>query len=87
MNCKPGDLAVTTFAKIPGNAGRLVKVVRFQNNDPDLGPRWWIHSLGSAMTASGGDQRFEGAFPDKYLRPVSGLPETETTDEQIKEPA
>lgn len=87
-NVKKGDLAITTYAITPGNSGRIVKVLRRKYNSYD-GVRWWIESVGTPMKANGLGMQMVGHFPDAYLRPISGLPDTEDTDieQPIKEVA
>lgn len=97
MNCKPGDLAVFVVSPTGVNLGKIVHVVRtftppeiIDGNlwaaGKDLEPCFVIESLGSPIEHRLGPFMM-GAAPDSWLRPIRGLPETETTDEQIKEPA
>lgn len=83
MNVKPGDLAIVIASSVQKQdwIGRIVSVVRLSSVFKNA----WIVEWQGPMPAScvGSIQ----AVYDKDLRPVSGLPETETTDEQIKEPA
>lgn len=90
MNCKPGDLAITTYSELDGNSGRVVRVIEAHGMYKGLF-RWLIESVGSPMNSRGGSMCMEGHFPDAYLRPISGIPDTETTDAEqpvkIAEPA
>jgi hypothetical protein len=97
MNVKPGDLAIFVVSPTGVNLGKLVRVIRKFNPPEEIGGRIWvsgqinepcfvIESLGSPIQYRMGSF-MEGAAPASWLRPIRGLLETETTDEQIKEPA
>lgn len=92
MNCKPGDLAIIIRAPfVPENVGRIVKVLKFVGVD-DGGERsdWWrVESGGLPIKGRGGVFVLNGIVPDAYMRPVSGIPDTEEADakQPIKEVA
>lgn len=77
MNCKSGDLAITLFSHIEGNTGRIVRVIEAtkRRNGMDY---WRIESVGGPMGVAAGGVKMTGQFPDKYLKPVSGLSEPES---------
>lgn len=99
-NCKPGDLAIVAEAVVPSNLGRIVRVLRpySQSEFPRYGgeddlPSWAVESVGSMLAESHSGiitgYTMVRPFYDHCLRPVSGLPDTEQTDERepIKEVA
>lgn len=89
MSVKRGDLAITTHSKIEGNTGILVEALKFigRRDKHDHRADWWlVRVLGSPKRTAAGNLTTEGHFPDQYLRPVSGLPDTESTDEQVTKP-
>ena len=94
MNCKPGDLAVMTHVKdaaMAPNVGQIVEVIRFSHDDREFGPRWWVRVIGLGRICDMGtirtEVRPEGTFPDRYLRPITGLPLDEDVSEDLKVPA
>lgn len=86
MNVKPGDLAIIIGAdpKYEDWIGRIVCVLR---PDPDAFGFWEIEFQGANPLSA--DPGSANACFDSDLRPVSGLPDTEQTDQQepIKETA
>jgi hypothetical protein len=91
MNCKPGDLAVLIRSAIPENVGIIVEVVEWMGHvwSNDSITNWRVRPVGGPRQTTIGSLQQEGAAPDEWLRPVSGLPDTEDTDERepIKEVA
>lgn len=88
MNVKPGDMAIQIMAHNKENIGLIVSVIKF-----DSGMQCWEcttykaiqgYCMGILVTQEAGQPFF---CPDEWLRPISGLPDTEETEEQqpIKE--
>lgn len=88
MNCKPGDIAIITKSANPINLGKIVTVVRGYGVSPTMEGRieygiGWAHHPGLALwvirsTSSiiSEDNKYtfdELPFPDRWLKPVSGL--------------
>lgn len=94
MNCKSGDLAILIKSQA-GNEGKICNVLHFVGENPVIngelfcyghGPCWMVEY--ASITRYGyGDPRKTGPCPDAWLRPVSGLPDEQTTDEELKQPA
>jgi hypothetical protein len=84
--CSVGDLAVVINAHNPTNLGRLVRVIRLQENDDSIrlraeeGVIWFVRLVGGGrMTWSQkqGDRtkiwkRRSGPAPDSFLQPLKG---------------
>lgn len=94
MNCKPGDLAVMTYvddAAMELNVGQIAEVLRASYVDPKHGPRWWVRMIGLGRICDMGrvstEIRPEGTFPDRYLRPITGLPIDEENHDDLEVPA
>lgn len=96
MNCKQGDLAIVIRSIIPENMGKIVKVGEFYGDQPRLGLKdAWRVELPSQATVKHEDGglriSMKGLCPDAWPRPVSGLPDEDTTDTEhpikIEEPA
>jgi hypothetical protein len=92
MNCKPGDLAIMTHARGPldrtgANIGRICEVVRAHGPKTYAGGDtlfcWWIRMVGRPGIDSEGFTQMEGMYPDAYLKPISGLPETVRTEDEV----
>ena len=82
MNCKPGDLAIVLFSGY-GNEGKIVDVIKASQNYPGF---WMCGVRGRKINSNLGEVE-QAAFEDRYLKPVSGLPMEEETQETIKEKA
>ena len=86
MNVKPGDLAIMIKAALPENIGSIVVVIR-PGIMREYGPEWICEStntsrgvsdFGHSLVIQKGD---EFDCPDSWLRPVSGLPDQQHTEE------
>jgi hypothetical protein len=95
MNVKPGDLAIVIGSKA-GNQGKIVEVIGPLGVEPIYGGlKWgrgtgnffWLVKGNTALYDTGGNIRSIIPCRDIWLRPVSGLPDAEHTDESepIKE--
>jgi hypothetical protein len=99
MNCKPGDLAIITNS-LPSGAlcGRIVRVLRqqvageiFKSTNGILADGtgnyecWVIEGDGPLPWC--GLMFDERPFPDKWLRPISGVPLEDEVMREIKETA
>lgn len=92
MNVKQGDLAIFIYRGSGTNAGKIVEVcefvpagsafVRDGRNWKTIRPGWWVKSSNGLIHSVGRFFHMEGVVADLCLRPVSGLPDTETIDEQ-----
>lgn len=85
MNVKPGDLAIIIGCankKYDDTIGRIVSIVEKSLKYQDS---WIIEFSGDRPKSLRSDSQVSA--PDYRLRPVSGLPDTEHTDERepIKE--
>lgn len=93
MNCKPGDLAIQ-IKSYAGNEGQIVFIekyigaVNFVNLKFTVNDCWHVKYQCKTPDFIGQFSEF-GSVPDSWLRPVSGLPDTEDTDieQPIKEVA
>ncbi|MCM2493294.1 hypothetical protein ACVCIH_17740 [Burkholderia glumae] len=83
MNCKPGDLAYIVGG-FPENFGAVVEVM---GSEPDRSVKhgfvvWEVKFSGQlrgrCRTAKG-----LGAIPDRYLRPISGVPLTDDMTDEV----
>lgn len=85
MNCKLGDLAIVIRApKAPENVGRIVKVAA--EFGEHKGYFCWTVTSDSPMTVFVNrvpTLKTEGAIPDAWLRPVSGLPVTDDVEDEV----
>ncbi|WP_139094004.1 hypothetical protein [Burkholderia sp. CCA53] len=95
MNCKPGDIAIVTRTRCGKGVGKIVEVVRLAVNGEIFVTRegkriaadlegWgvcWV--IRGDRLKWGDDQIAERAFPDAYLRPVSGLPITDDIEDEV----
>lgn len=82
MNCKPGDLAVTTGMVDPQNNDVIVEVESLARNGRH-GVVWNIKHRTPMLTIRGG-WACDGEINDCNLRPISGVP---VHDEQHAEVA
>lgn len=91
MNVKPGDLAIVCGPT--RYTGHIVEVINIWDGGPIDGVNMlitegniWVCRMMRAIDYRGSIM-FYGPFPDAWLRPVSGLPDAEHTDERepIKE--
>jgi hypothetical protein len=90
MNVKPGDLAVVISNPFVENVGAVISIRSLYAHSPDA--MWLCDVTGRplvGLNAKGvrGMTNLAGneiVMPDKYLRPVSGLPLDETTDKEAK---
>ena len=95
MNVKPGMLAILTKSG-SGNVGKVVEVISplgiapfykgyyWNNND---GFCWLVRFPRRAKALLGGESYLECPCPDAWLRPVSGLPDEQHTEEHNKQEA
>lgn len=94
MNVKPGDLAIQ-IKSVAGNEGAICEIIGPMGITPifngsiwnkDSGFYWFVKWIRPQKTNLGSIYS-SGPCPDAWLRPVSGLPDTEHTDERepIKE--
>jgi hypothetical protein len=83
MNCKPGDLAVTTGMALAANNDVTVEVVSFSFANA-WGTVWNVKHR-TAMFADGGSGTWEreGLMYDCNLRPISGVPVTDEITEEV----
>ncbi|MCA8045498.1 hypothetical protein [Burkholderia arboris] len=80
MNCKPGDFAYTVGAPLPEQNGLIVKVESVGSN----GIPWWEVSFrGAVKTGCGGIAFGRAQVPDRYLRPISGVPVTDDVEDEV----
>lgn len=82
MNVKPGDLAIVIKGE---SAGRICIIISFWGDF--AGESYWrVEHCAPVPTVTGAMMRTP-LCPDSWLRPVSGLPDAEHTDERepIKE--
>lgn len=93
MNVKPGDLAIVVRTISGKHIGAIVTVEKSipEFTFPDgvnYGPLWEVR-WSRKFEFFGGGFGHLAWVPDAWLRPVSGLPDTEHTDERepIKEMA
>ncbi len=94
MNVKPGDLAII-IKSIAGNEGKIVKVLYGMGINPEYaGYTWcfgsgycWMCELSSPGKDIHGNLFSQFPIPDSRLRPISGLPMEEETEQKLKEPA
>lgn len=81
LRCRPGDLAIVTFAEIPANLGLVVRVL-FQHDGQgkfalkDKGPLWTVECSKSMVYRLGKQRHYKkrGPVPDSYLKPIRGGP-------------
>ncbi|MDP2073339.1 hypothetical protein [Hydrogenophaga sp.] len=77
MNCTLGDFAILTVSRA-GNAGRVVRCVRFVGNKIWIGSPGEIRSIQEtweiAPPLMGSDGSTCTEVQDRHLRPVSGEP-------------
>jgi hypothetical protein len=92
--CKPGDLAyIVRDDWNPCDIGKVVKVVKLvpayewaQEDDPE----WRCVAREPLQGYDDDGNSFpscESDIPDAWLRPITGLPIDEETNEDVKEPA
>lgn len=94
LNCKIGDLAIVTSARLPQNIGYIVEVMGLQTGRPFRLP--WNGHVWTVRSVSGRkDLRYlhagpeivtrhsKGPVPDCRLRPVSGLDESDAILEDL----
>ncbi|WP_342705169.1 hypothetical protein OHZ10_29280 [Burkholderia arboris] len=81
MNCKRGDLAVTTGMVDPSNNDVIVEVVSFAFSDSD-GVIWYVKHL-QPMFDEFGEAYCEGIIYDCNLRPISGVPLTDDVEDEV----
>jgi hypothetical protein len=89
MKCKAGDLAIVIDAINPENIGRIVNVVRLQNEKDDLkiegqGTIWYVKAF-NPMTWTVGKvihHASAGPVPDSYLHPIRGSLNTDLNEHQ-----
>lgn len=81
MNVKLGDLAIVVKGK---NSGKICKIIRPGESENFIGG--WVCEFPSKVKTDKGLHLIANVR-DEWLRPVSGLPDTEHTDERepIKE--
>lgn len=94
MNVKPGDLAIYINSGA-GNEGAIVEIIGPMGERPifdgiqwgALGDFMWMVKSPRPLKSNFGISYFICPAQDRFLRPVSGLPDTEQTDQQepIKE--
>ena len=102
MNCKPGDLAIVIGGEItPEMIGSIVKVIRIAINGETNSIGGKIRTTAASWICEAQNSRGipirvdEGklylvpwrAIQDRILRPISGLPMEEETEQKLKEPA
>lgn len=97
--CKPGDLAYIVWSAIPENIGKVVEVIRVDDSiapkDATPGSLRWVirtRTQGFAIDRITGvvcafAAGAETSTYDYALRPISGVPIDEETNEDVKEPA
>ena len=93
MNVKQGDLAIQ-IKSIAGNEGAIVKVIEPYNDETFDGLRWcvgagfkWLCEFTRPVKSDMGITYKIAPVPDAWLRPISGLPMEEETEQKLKEPA
>ncbi|WP_063890988.1 hypothetical protein [Burkholderia ubonensis] len=81
MNCKPGDLAVTTGMVMPENNDVIVEVQSLGGFDA-WGAYWNVkHRL--PMRSMRGTWCTKGQIHDCNLRPISGVPVTDDVSDEV----
>lgn len=94
MNVKQGDLAIQIKSSA-GNEGKVVRVLSFVGAKPFYeGFTWyksiddvcWLVDYGAKTPCSRSEPNQIAPVPDSWLRPISGLPDPESTDEQVTKP-
>jgi hypothetical protein len=98
MNVKPGDLAIQ-IKSVAGNEGNIVEVIKFLGDGHQYinGQPWdyygsenlWHIRNTRPVKSNLGKMVIDGAIPDAWLRPISGLPDAEEIQDEnpIKEVA
>lgn len=91
MNVKRGDLVIVVkCAEVPENIGIICRVNRFVGYDEDyqgvIYQAWEASTEGRSFKFLDGDECDECLIEDSSLRPVSGIPDTESTDEHLTKP-
>jgi len=86
MNCKIGDLAIIVSCPFfPENISAIVEVIR-ASETPDN--EWVIRSVSRRLVGfhpvmGWVSRHTEAHIPDSSLKPISGLPDAEDTDEAL----
>ena len=79
---KAGDLAIIIKAIHPENVGRIVEVESYFGDTEDYKNLWQVSFVGSpGRGIFGRSQR--GLTPQAWLRPITGIPETEDQEEEM----
>jgi len=93
MNCKAGDLALVASNPFTENLGAVVKVLGACAFN---GPEFWLcrvegrplwGQLPDGLMSTSDKHHDLISMPDKYLKPISGLPMEDDVDQGVKEPA
>lgn len=85
MNCKPGDLAVTTGMFVPENNDRIVEVLSLDYVGRH-GAVWNVRHRTPMLVDCGaraGRLVTEGQIHDANLRPISGVPVTDDIENEV----
>ena len=97
MNVKAGDLAIIIKSANPINLGKIVKVIRgygispTENGRVEYGIGWanhpglnlWVIEASTEIISENNKYTFTKLpFPDKWLKPISGIPELENIESE-----
>lgn len=89
MNVKVGDTAIVIKDTCPDNLGIICEVKEHlgtvQRGDRIWFNTWHVVSNGRPLVLDG-KRALECGAPDEVLRPISGLPDAESIDEQVTKP-
>lgn len=90
MNCKPGDLAIVTYTPNGECVGSVVKIKEGWGLYDDFGYLWTVEHMHPVRCTRDGifsGMKTISQCPDKWLKPVSGLPIDDEVTDDVKEPA
>jgi len=91
MNCKPGDLAFLTKARLEGNVGLVCTVLEYAGRINGL-DCWHIEASPTIGVKISNGRKVgitisrTSVHPDAWLRPISGVPVHDEQPEEAKEP-
>lgn len=84
MNCKPGDLAIIRATHpMKRIRGLLVEVKDFLGVIHGENDVWEFVFCGIAQRDDYGRLTHAGLIPDRYLRPISGVPVTDDVTDEV----
>jgi len=97
MNVKQGDLAILIKSTRPENVGKICEVLEFAGHWENLGPSWVVEftspitrgtvtHLDTGLEIEIDLNQTKVLAADDWLRPISGLDDSDDTNETLNKP-